>query len=202
MHARSATVLAGPPALNPRSLHLPPLLPPSPSFFVYLAKFDSPTRSDLTSPIASYPSRLSSLSCSPSCHRGFLCWYLASSLSSSASIAYRLLYSASRFYRITIVVGFFSRHPVLPHRSLTPLESTRWIRGSLFSGRRTTKNFFLPSFATVHRFVMRLSFRHWSTISSTKLESRIPQTRYRSLILKLCHKNSYPKFIKRRLIKN
>lgn len=106
MHARSATVLAGPPALNPRSLHLPPPLPPSPSFFVYLAKFDSPTRSDLTSPIASYPSRLSSLSCSPSCHRGFLCWYLASSL---------------------VFLGLNSVSPSLFRISLLPDHHRRWV---------------------------------------------------------------------------
>lgn len=55
MHTRSATVLAGPPVLI-RVLPDPllyPVLPSlsrlsSPSLFVYLAKFDSPTRSDLT----------------------------------------------------------------------------------------------------------------------------------------------------------
>lgn len=56
MYARSATVLAGPPVLtSPACFQIPFFIPrpslsrlSSPSLFVYLAKFDSPTRSDLT----------------------------------------------------------------------------------------------------------------------------------------------------------
>lgn len=166
MHARSATVLAGPPALNPRASRFPSSSSSSSSFPQPLRLFGqiwftNEIRSDV--PITSYPSRLSSLSLS--CHRDSLCCYLASFSSASVSAACRFLYLASRFHRIAIVVGFFSRHPVLPRRSLTRLANRPAELGVRFLVvGELPKIFFLPSFATVHRLVMRLSFRPRSAI--------------------------------------
>lgn len=100
------------------------LLPPS-NLFVYLAKFDSPTRSDLTSrslliPLSPLrPFVLALLSPRfPLLVSRFLLVFLG-----FLSVACRLLYPVSRFHRFAIVVGFFSRHPVLPRRSLPRLAN-------------------------------------------------------------------------------
>lgn len=151
MHARSATVLAGPPALTRvplDSLHLPSLPPLSPSLFVYLAKFDSPTRSDLTSrslliPLASLPFRArppvtavpsADISLSPCLPRSPL-----SSVSPSLS---RVSLPPDRHRRWVFLSTPRSASPLVDSAS----ESARRIRGSLFGGRRTTKNFFSTFF--------------------------------------------------------
>lgn len=117
MHARSATVLASSPALI-RVPHGSPARssPSSRSLFVYLAKFDSPTRSDLTSRSLLVPRLSPPHRAPPSCHRWFpLGIHLLFSLSSSRSSdgnARLLLHLASHFHwREVVVVGFFSRHP-------------------------------------------------------------------------------------------
>lgn len=107
----------GPSGPHPRaSRFLGPLVPSSRSLFVYLAKFDSPTRSDLTSRSLLVPRLSPPHRAPPSCHRWFpLGIHLLSSLSFSRSAdgnARRLPHLASHFHwREVVVVGFFSQHP-------------------------------------------------------------------------------------------
>lgn len=177
MHARSATVLAALRSLL-RSSRFPLRL------FVYLAKFDSPTRSDLTSRsllvlqllfLSFAGSSRSSNSLSTSSFRPFISCLASSGSSSSSLSSSPSPSSSSSLHRRRVFLSTPFQLAALT--SPTAFDSVHRIRSSLFGGRLAQFFSLLPpSIATVYRPVISRNFpgcTHTSILPPRKASLRV-----------------------------